>query len=279
MKSSTEEKDSCMRDEKFEEVLHALERRINTMVVKIAKPNRKDLVVCGLARKCLSHCEMALSLVEAKALPEAMIILRAAYEAAIRGIYLEENPDKVDAYEAFSEITSLRNQLEVVKALDDLGDPYEDRELQKQLIDDQKKRIVSRGYHTFYKLGEADLNKWEAVKKVTNNPNLPNFEDTRRSIKKTPMTIALLTTGFQVYNIGSQMAHSNFGMVSAMVYFDMKHPLYTEQVVYRQVWLLMLCACQCYAACGAISAGDFDAVKVEYEQSGKQLVLAGCLNS
>jgi hypothetical protein len=266
-----------MRDENFEAVLHALERKVNNQVAKITNPTRKDLAVCGLARKCLSHCEMALSLVEANALAEATIILRAAYEAVIRGIYLQEHPDKLPAYEAFSAIAMLRNQLEMVKILGELGDPYEDKKLQKQLIEEQKQRIISHGFHTHYKLSEVDLDKWEAVKKVTNKSNLPSFEEIRKSIQQTPLVTALLTTGFQVYNIGSQMAHSSFEMMSTMVYFDMKHPLYTEHVVYRQVWLLMLCASQCYASCGAIGTADFDLLENEYEKSIKKLVFAGSM--
>ncbi len=250
-----------MRDQSFEAVLHALERKINGLIEKSENPTRKHLAVCGLAN----------------ALAEAIIILRAAYEAVIRGIYLEEFPEKLPAHEAFSAIAMLRNQLEMVKILNEFGDRYEDEEQQKKLIEQQKSRIILQGFHKLHKLSEEDLDKWESVKKLTNKSNLPRFEDIRKSIKKTPLVTALITTGFQVYNIGSQMAHSSFEMMTTMVYFDMKHPLYTEHVVYSQVFLLMLCACQCYAACGAISAENFNLLKKEYEQSSKELVLAGCM--
>jgi Family of unknown function (DUF5677) len=266
-----------MRDKKFEAVLLSLEKKIHGSIKRIKGASRKQLAVSGLASKCLSHCEMALSLVDANALAEAIIILRSAYEAIIRGIYLDENPDKLPAYEAFSAIVMLRNQLEMLKLLDEFGEPYKDKELQEKLIKQQQERIVAQGFHSLYKLSEADLDSWEAVKKITNKSNLPNFEEIRTSIKKTPLVKALLTTGFQVYNLGSQMAHSSFEMMSVMVYFDMKHPLYNEHTVYRQALLLMLCTCQCFASCGVISDEDFELLKKDYEQAGKDLVIAGSL--
>ena len=250
-----------MRDKKFEEILVSLEGKIHGSMRKSENPTRKQIAVSGLASKCLSHSEMALELVMAGALAEAIILLRAAYEAIIRGIYLDENLEKLPAYEAFSAIAMLRNQLELLKLLDEFGEPYEGKDEQKQLIKQQKERIIKEGFHGLYKLSEADLDSWEAVKTVTNKSNLPSFEDIRKSIVKTPLVKALLTTGFQVYNIGSQMAHSSFEMMSTMVYFDMKHPLYDEHAIYRQVLLLVLCSAQCFAACGVISGEDFESLK------------------
>jgi hypothetical protein len=95
-----------MRNEKFEKELISLEAKIHQKIQKIKGADLQQIVVSGLGSKGLSHCEMALSLVQSGALAEAIIILRAAYEAVIRGLYLNANPDQLTRYEAYSSITT-----------------------------------------------------------------------------------------------------------------------------------------------------------------------------
>lgn len=262
-----------MRDDRFEQKLIELQRQIHGRLDKIASPTSIEIAVSGLASKSLSHTGMALELVVSGASEEAIILLRAAYEAVIRGIYLSENPDKLDAYKAFSAITVLRNQLELIKLLDEFDEPYDDRDLQIRLIEEQKQKILAAGYHQLFKLKEADLDSWNAMKKATNRSNMPSFEEVRRSISMTPLVKALLTTGFQTYNVGSQMAHSNLEMVTTMVFFQKSHPLYTESSIYRQVLLLLLSSCQCFAASSVISKDNFEYLRKEYERIGKEFLI------
>lgn len=244
-----------MRNEQFESALRELWTNIVKCLSeeKLKNPTKRQIVVCALAQKCLSHCEMALKLVIANALMEAAIILRAAYEAAIRAIYLDENPDKITDYEAFAALTTLRNQLEVLKLLDESGEAYEGKQEQERLINAQCNKIIANGYHARYNLRDDQLRNWQAVKAVTNRSNLPNFEDVRNRINKTSFTKALLSVGFQIYNVGSQIAHSSLEMVTAYSYYGSQHPLYTEDSAYRLILLLMMGCSKSLTSCGAIT--------------------------
>ncbi len=244
-----------MRDENYESKLKELQAEIKKSLGKIENPSEADVVIWGLSRKTWSHCEMALELIAANANAEAIIILRSAYESAIRGYFLLGSPDKVPYYKAFSELTALRNQLEVVSILED-GADERDRdaiEQQKPHIERQKKLILAEKYHELYNLGESDLDVLRALQRVTNNRNMPNFEDTRKAIKSTPLSKALTTTGFQTYNLGSQMAHSSYGMMVSMAYFEDVYPIYNEHTMYSSIFLLLCCCCELFNECGALS--------------------------
>jgi hypothetical protein len=250
-----------MRDQVFENKLIAFCRNLNQSIKKIGSPTDVQIVVCALAQKCMSHCEMALELIAAGAKPEAVILLRAAYEAIVRAMYLDENPSKVMNYKAFGAITTLRNQLELLKLLREFGEPAEILREQEQLVVRQRQKIIAERFHDLYGVSEADLGTWAGVKKLTNKSNF-QFEDIRKGLAETALTKALFTTGFQVYNLGSQMTHSNFDMLYSVA-FEQPYPLYTEHAMYRQVLLLLRCGCHCYRSSGAITDETFDSLEHE----------------
>lgn len=267
-----------MRDTDFEEALLLFQGAIHRSVTKIKNPSTAQIVVSGLASKCLSHCGMAIELTIAGATPEAIILLRAAYEAVIRGTYLDENPSEIAEYVAFSAITSLRNQLELLSILNDSGEPFDDKHLQEQLAEKQKSKIINERYHVVLKLKESDLDNLIKLKKATNKSNLPSFESIRRNIAKTPINTALLSTGFGVYNLGSQMAHSNYEMVTAMVYFQENHPLYTERTVYQQALLLLLSVCKCFESSGVITKEAFKSLQQQSQYVSAKHLMAYRVN-
>jgi len=139
-----------MRDEGFEESIVVIGKALGEAVGTMPKKSyeKTELILLGLVQKCHSHCAIALELVRNDASAEAMIILRSAYEAMIKSIYLDENRDWLTLYEGFAELVTLRNQLEVVKILDDFGEPDETKVEQLQKIREQQARIVKAGYHT-----------------------------------------------------------------------------------------------------------------------------------
>lgn len=262
------------RNELFENRLLELFFKLNRSSDSIRAATFQQIVLSALISKAISHSEIALRLVGCNALPESMIILRASYEALMRALYLTENPHKLEQYEAFSEITILRNQLEILKILDESGDAYEGREEQMEKIKAQKAKIVSSGFHNVCKIDEAKLSSWDELKKVTNKSNLPSFEDIRKSLKRTAIVEALLETGFQVYNVGSQMTHSNLEMVTGMVYFERRHPLLTEHAAYQQILLLVMGCSQSLLALNCLSETKFKELEADYQRVASEFLRA-----
>lgn len=251
-----------MREEAFEESIVSIGKALGEAIGTKPKKHydRTELILLGLAQKTLSHCSIALDLIRNDASAEAMIILRSAYEAIIKCIYLDENRDWLPLYEGFAELVTLRNQLEVVKILNDFNDPEATNKEQMEKIRRQQAKIVMAGYHTLYKIEESKLSDWNVLKSKTNSANLQKFEIIRQSISKTPLVKALLLTGFQVYNLGSQMAHSSFNMVSSMVYFNGSVPLYSEIELYKQILLLMRCVIEQYGKHGVLTETECNSV-------------------
>lgn len=251
-----------MRDEAFENSLGELWVVLSQGLATAPQRSftKAELTFLGLAQKCTSHCEMALKLVQADASAESMIILRSAYEAIIKSIYLSENPGWLKSYEAFGELVTLRNQLEVIKILDEFGDPESSNTEQRAKIQKQQKAIIDAGFHQLYGIDESKLSDWNVLRSKTNSANLQKFETIRQSVIKTDLVKALLTTGFQAYNLGSQMAHSSYNMMTAMVYFKNQQPLYTEHDLYRQILLLLRCSIEQFARHGALDDSGCEAI-------------------
>lgn len=257
-----------MREEKYEEKLLSFQKKLAGFLGKIDNPSDVNLVVWGLTKKTWSHCEMALELIITHANAEAIILLRAAYESTIRAYFLIENTNKIDYYKAFSELSALRNQLEVIDFLQTEGDEAPDEAAisdQLVLVEVQKKRIIDGKYHEIYGFKEEDLDQLKALKRLTNNKNMPDFGTTRSLIKKTKLAKALLSTGFPIYNLGSQMAHSSYGMTMTMTYREDNYPLYNEHSMYGYILLLLDCCCDLFHKCGAMSDSGYEEMAKEHE--------------
>lgn len=250
------------REEQYELDLIDLSEKIAKSIQQVKGPSIKVLIVSGLARKCQSHCEIALNLVEANATAESIIVLRAAFEAMVLAVYLWENPQDIGRYMGFSALTTLRNQLEVMKILSESGEPFDGEEEQNDCIQRQRRKIIDNGYHTVFNLTEDNLDSWEAVKKVTNRAHFLHFSDLVIKIAKTEFTKPLLTTGFKAYNLASQMTHSQGEMMTSMIYFDANHPLFSEHDVYLQILILTNLYARLLYYSGFISESDFITINV-----------------
>lgn len=255
-----------MRELEYEDNLLEFQQKLAASLAKVASPSDADVVVWGLTRKSWSHCEMALELIKTRANAEAIILLRAAYEAIIRAYFLHENPSLVNHYKAFSELSTLRNQLEVIDFLEKEGGAETDKEAiieQKKLVEAQQGRIIKHKFHEVYNFKEEDLASLTALKRLTNNRNMPDFATTRSLIKKTALAKALLSTGFPIYNLGSQMAHSSFGMTMSFAYSEDNYPLYNEHSMYGYIFLILCCCCDLFNQCGALNDEAYSSLKME----------------
>ena len=245
-----------MRNLEIEDTLLQLDFKIQSAQIKLTKPSESVLILAGLATKCRSHCHMARELIISDALAESVIVLRAAYEAAILALYLQQNPNKIQRYLIYSALTTLRNQLELLEILGRDGNVIPGEAEQRKYISNQKQTIVLSGILSEFKLIPEDLDDWQKIKKYTNNAHFMKFEDLRTNIIKDETTKTLFETGFQVYNLGSQMAHSNFDMVNVMIYRNAPHPLYGEHAMYRQILSLLNASAKTLHFCKIISNED-----------------------
>ncbi|MBK7838785.1 MAG: hypothetical protein IPJ49_14115 [Candidatus Obscuribacter sp.] len=240
----------------FEENLLKLDFLIQQRQKNVEGPTTETLVIVGLATKRRSHCHMARELIIANAGADAVIILRAAYESTILALYLQEHRGQIATYITFSELTSLRNMMELVEELKKDGSPFPGEEEQLCYIENKRNRIVESGLLPKFKLTLDDLKNLQRIKTYTNRAHFLKFEDIRNGITKCAENVDLFETGFLVYNLGSQMTHSNFDMVKLMVYFDKTHPLYSEHAMYRQILCLQRNNAQILHACGYLSSAN-----------------------
>jgi hypothetical protein len=102
---------------------------------------------------------------------------------------------------------------------------------------------------------------------------MPDFATTRSLIKKTPLAKALLSTGFPIYNLGSQMAHSSYGMTMTMAYFESNYPLYNEHSMYGYIFLILCCCCDLFSQCRALSEPSYNLLKKDLEDFKQVMVL------
>jgi len=194
-----------------------------------------QLTLVALASKAITHTREAFRVfAEHAAIGETTILLRSAYEATVVFLYLKLNPQQFCKYKAYSEIVELRNQMETLEIA---GDQLEEAGRIEQLEHNhrQRNKVLTNNSHTYFKLSEADLNNLTALKRKTNKAHFMNFGEMQNGLLEDPFASGLVKTAFQVYNLGSQMAHSHYNMTVLTYVHDRSHPIYNVYDITRQI--------------------------------------------
>ncbi len=250
-----------MRNLDFEKALIELDQLISKGQIEIKEMSEEVQVLSMLAIKCRLHCNTARELMASESLAEAVIVLRAAYEATILGLYLQQNTDKIKRYITYSALTTLRCQQELLQILQRNGDKNPDEKKQQKYIAQQKQSIIASGNLSEFKLSAEDLDDWERIKKYTSSAHFIKFQEMRSNIKTDSNTRALIETGYQIYNLGSQTAHANFDMVELMLTQKISHPLFGEHAMYRQILDLLNASLIILSFCKMLSDDEANAIK------------------
>jgi|GEM_PF-6316654 len=196
-----------------------------------------ELALVALASKAITHTREALRLfVEHGAVGEAAILLRSAYEATVVFLYLRLHPEDFCKYKGYSELVELRNQMEVLELAGDLDESAKNEQL--DINKRQRIKILNNNFHSYYSLSEYDLHNLSLLKKVSNKAHFINFGEMQKKLLKDEFSSGLVTTAFQVYNLGSQMAHSHYSMTVCTYVLDRSHPVYNVYDIAKQIAVL-----------------------------------------
>lgn len=203
---------------------------------KLPKDSREYLVALAIiSSKALTHTREALRILgEHRAIGESIILLRAAYEATVVFLYLIDHEDDFKKYKGFSRLVEHRNQLEM---LDIAAEEMTAKGIQEQQVKIQavKDEIVSNGYNSLFDIHEDDVSNLEKIRNKVDRAHFIGFKSMLKHLEKDKQTKGLVISGFQVYSVGSQVAHSHYHTSISIYAFDNAHPAYDMGAICSQI--------------------------------------------
>lgn len=198
-------------------------------------PTLQEQTVAMMCLKITRHTCAAAKLLKQDFYPESIILLRSAYECLVMMKYLQEKPEDLARYEAHGVLCNLRNMLEFLTMIDESD---ETRSKLNAQVAGLKKAFCSSGIQYYPDLKAADLGNFSKVRKASNKAlfnNLPNmlsaitWNDDNDWIKNS----------FELYNIGSQVAHSQMEWLAIGRFGKDEHPIYSKLAVGRFILMFL----------------------------------------
>lgn len=232
------------KEEMIFELLDSIFKRLQSLPNRpLSNLEEKDLIMGAIVCKALTHSHVSLcALFELNSQFDSIVLLRAAYEATIVSAFLHRNPNEYERYCAHSKLVELGNQREI---MDMVFDELEDEGKKDSLEKLQNLHTEISEQKLFLKAGlrEEEWNNWKDSKefrKKTKSAHFIGFNQMTESLRNEETLRVLIKLGFQLYNLGSQVAHSHHNMVSAFA-LQMFHPAYSKKSVYRVLTYLIFC--------------------------------------
>lgn len=219
----------------YEELLvlaEGLDKGIET-TVRDATP--QEQVVALMCLKITRHVYGAARLLSLGFYPESIILLRSAYECLVMSKYLSEKPADIARYEAHGVLCNLRNMVEFLSLV------YLDSEtknpLEKQ-IRELKDAFCTNGIQCYPRLQATDLDDFDKIRSASNKAlfsHLPNmlagitWNDDNDWIKN----------GFELYNIGSQVTHSQMEWLAIGRFGKSEHAIFSKLAIGRYILMFL----------------------------------------
>lgn len=192
-----------------------------------------EQVVALMSLKIANLSRGAVYLLTSGFYPESIILLRSAYECLVMSKYLQQKPDEIARYEAHGVLCNLRNMLEFQMQND--FEPETRTGLQAQ-IDDLKTAFCQSGIAFYPDLQPTDLDNFSKVRKASNKALFSQLPSMLTATEWTDED-EWIKTSFELYNIGSQVTHSQMEWLAIGEYGRSEHAIYSRLAVSR--YLLM----------------------------------------
>lgn len=222
-----------MADKKL--ILDTLDLMANTISESVStekhpEKTHVDAIVAALRVKALEHAQCAMDILVGNAYAEAIIVLRAAYEAVVVALYLEQHSEQIDHYEAYHRMVEFRNLFEMhLNVMPIL--PAEEQGEYTAIMDRLRQDLLADLH--FFKYYREDflpeyLQDIRKVRSISNSAQFIPFGQIRAAVNFDNLDNDFFKEGFVMYNIGSQVAHSHLNVIKAM-YIRPRgpHDLYT----------------------------------------------------
>lgn len=200
------------------------------------KASTAELVEALLNFKIISHVCGASKLLVAGYYPESIILLRSAYEALVMSTYLAQNPNKIQHYEAHGILCNLRNMMEF------LSQPELDTEFRAELDGQvqglRQAFLQQNGLASYTELQSADLENFSKVRKASNKALFSHLPVMLAAISYDD-EIDWLKNSFELYNIGSQVAHSQMEWLGINRFGKTEHAILSSLSVSRYILMFL----------------------------------------
>lgn len=194
------------------------------------QPANSDLVVALLFNKSMNHVMAAIELqAMGKYYQETIVLIRSAYEAVVCGIYIQQNPSEVAHYEAHGVMCNLRNMMEILAKAE--METNVRNELSKQAFE-LKEALAKEGLRYFRNWSRADLDDFSKVKSASNKALFRVLREMLDAITYDDDN-DWLKESFELYNLGSQFAHSQMETIFYCSFGKSEHPSYTRLHICR----------------------------------------------
>lgn len=200
------------------------------------EPSTAELVEALLNLKIISHVCGAAKLLVAGYYPESIILLRSAYEALVMSTYLAQNPNKIQHYETHGILCNLRNMMEFLGQSD--LDPEMKDQLDGQVTALREAFLQQNGLAYYTELQVADLENFSKVRKASNKALFSHLPGMLAAISYDDET-DWMKDSFELYNIGSQVTHSQMEWLAINRFGKTEHPIMSSISVSKYILLFL----------------------------------------
>lgn len=187
--------------------------------------------------------------------------------------YLRQNPHELPRYEAYGILCNLRNTTEILQTVEQGSQTYAG--LSKQ-ITEMKEAFKGNGLQFYSSLSESDLDNSDKVRKASTKALFQNLPDMLKVIKFDETNEWMKET-FQIYNIGSQISHSQMESLKIDSMGKPEHVIYSKLAVDRYLMCFLINCFEILQILGFMKNVHNEALLAHIELSAeslKQLVVA-----
>ncbi|GEM_PF-1366813 len=220
-----------------------------------------EQVVALMSLKIANHTCGAVHLLTSGFYPESIILLRSAYECLVMSKYLQQKPEEIPRYEAHGGLCNLRNMLEFQMKTDFDAETKDGLTAQ---IEDLKKALCQSVIAFYPDLQPADLDNFAKVRKASNKALFSQLPSMLTATQWTDDD-DWIKNSFELYNIGSQVTHSQMEWLAIGEYGKSEHAIYSRLAVSSYLVMFLNEISQTLATLGLCSKPNRDAFESQYE--------------
>lgn len=237
-----------------------------SLEIPVSSPSMSALAVALIYKKALNHVFAATLLRQKNHDQEAIILLRSAYEAIIMATYLKQNPSKLPAYEAHGILCNLRNTTEMMLTVENDAEIYVS--LAKRV--NEIKELYRRDFLQYGNITDTDLDNPLKVKKASNKALFETLTEMLKVISFDENN-EWMRESFYIYNIGSQIAHSQLDSIKIELTGESEHVLYSRLAIDRYLMCFLINCSEILQMLGFMKAIHNEALVAHIELGSESL--------